>query len=244
MVRIPRNPEEIFERFVDDYRETYGQDLVSIILYGSGARGEYVPNKSDINFLVIISELGMSNLSKAIPLVASWHRYRVSTPLFLTEASVVSSLDTFPIEFLNIRTCYRLVHGKDILRDILFDKKYVRLQCERELKGKLVQLRERFLGSEGRKARVQALINSSLLTFLSLFQAILFLLDREPTTDKHELVTRVARETGLNKELFRELLSIKEGRQRVRPQGAVSLMERYIEEIRKLSGFVDRLTVE
>ncbi len=241
MAKTPAKPEDIFEDFITDYQNAYGDDLLGIILYGSGARGEYIPKKSDINFMVILSENGINNLGKAMPVVSKWHKRRVSTPLFLTKTYIESSLDTFPIEFLNFKIAYRLVYGEDVLGALAFDKKFVRLQAERELKGKLLQLRENFLETEGNKHDVQSLISRSLPTFFSLFQSILFLQDKEPVSQKEQILTAVSQETGLNKELFVELIAIKEGRKKLTKHEAIPVMQRYIEEIRKLSIYVDQM---
>ena len=56
MSKIPKTPQEVFPEFVDDLKGIYGEALQSVILYGSGARGEYVAGKSDINFLVVLAE--------------------------------------------------------------------------------------------------------------------------------------------------------------------------------------------
>jgi len=40
MSRIPKKPEEIFSEITGDYRKIFGEDLISIILYGSGAGGD------------------------------------------------------------------------------------------------------------------------------------------------------------------------------------------------------------
>ena len=243
MPKAPKNPEEVFDVFVKDLQEDYGSDLVSIILYGSGARGEYIPGKSDINFLVLLTEEGINNLSKAIPIVSKWHKHRVSTPLFLTEAYIKSSLDTFPIEFINIKSAHQVIYGKDVLQDLAFGKNFVRLQCERELKGKLLQLREHFLETEGNRGRIEELINGSLSTFFSLFQAVLFLLDKEPVIDKQTLIASMAEKTGLDQELFLELVAIKEGRKKLASGETLPFMEKYIKEIRKLSAFVDQMNI-
>jgi predicted nucleotidyltransferase len=192
MPKAPARPEEIFEDFASDYRKAFESDLLSIILYGSGARGEYIPKKSDLNFMIVLSESGMDGLSKAIPLVSKWHKKRVNTPLFLTPAAFSSSLDTFPIEFLNIKAAHKVVCGENFLKDLAFDKNYLRLQCEREIKGKLVQLRKHFLETAGNWRETEALISASLPTFFSLFQAIIFLKDKEPIAERHALVTTVA----------------------------------------------------
>ena len=51
MAKIPRSPDEIFDEFTKDIKDLFGEELLSILLYGSGAKGEYIYKKSDINFL-------------------------------------------------------------------------------------------------------------------------------------------------------------------------------------------------
>ena len=59
MAKAPQNPEEIFSEFTNDYQKIYGTDLLSIVLYGSGARGDYIPGRSDLNFLIVLTEEGI-----------------------------------------------------------------------------------------------------------------------------------------------------------------------------------------
>ncbi len=243
MAKIPNKPEEIFADFSHEVKELFGSDLISIILYGSAARGEYVPKKSDINFMIILTEAGINSLGKAMSLTAKWHKRNVATPLFLTKNYIESSLDTFPIEFLNFKTSYRLISGEDVLKDLAFEKKFVRLQCERELKGKLLQLRENFLETEGKKKNIEALIKLSLPTFFSIFQAVLFLNEKKPAPGINELLAFMANDTQIDSSLFRELNGVKSGAKKLSAGEAVSLMEKYIIEIRKLSLFVDKLEV-
>ena len=119
----------------------------------------------------------------------------------------------------------------------------MRLQCEQEVKGKLVQLRKHFLETAGNWRKTEALISASLPTFFSLFQAIMFLKDKEPIAERHALVTTVAQETGLNQDLFLELLTIREGRKKLASSQVIPLMEKYIGEIQKLSTFLDQLKI-
>ena len=242
MAKIPNKPEEIFGDFSHEVKELFGSDLISIILYGSAARGEYIPKKSDINFMIILSDAGINSLGKAMSLTAKWHKRNVATPLFLSKKYIESSLDTFPVEFINFKASYRLIFGEDVLKDLSFEKKYVRLQSERELKGKLLQLRENFLETEGKKKNIEALIRLSLPTFFSIFQAILFLNEKQPASDNSRLLAFMANDTQLDTALFRKLNEIKSGEKKLSSDEAVSLMEEYIAEIRKLSLFLDKLS--
>jgi predicted nucleotidyltransferase len=244
MAKTPAKPEEIFQDIVKDYQEIFGADLVSIILYGSGARGDYIPKKSDINFLIILSDEGINKLGRALKTVVKWHKRRVSTPLFLTKSYVMTSLDTFPIEFLNLRSAYKLVYGEDILHDLSIDKHFLRLQCERELKGKLLQLRENFLESEGRNRDIVLLIAQSISTFLSLFRGVLFLKGLEVSNNNEAILQHMSEETGLHKSLFLDILAIKKGKKKLAKSEAVPFMESYIKEIRNLSKFVDTMEIK
>jgi len=241
MARIPKNPEEIFEPFCTDYEELFGPDLLSVILYGSCARGEYVPKKSDINFMLLLTESGIAKLGKALKLTEKWSRRAVATPLFLTRAYIETSLDTFPIEMLNFQAAYQVLRGEDPLKDLVFDKQMLRLQCERELKGKLLQLREQFLGTAGNTRNIKDLIARSLPTFLAIFQGIVHLHGKPAQPDRDKLLDTMQELLSLNHPLFSELYAIKDAKVSLNERKAITMMERYIEEVRRLALIVDSL---
>lgn len=237
----PKKPEEIFDAFCTDYEELFGPDLLSVILYGSCARGEYVPKKSDINFMLLLTEGGIARLGKALKLTEKWSRRAVATPLFLTRAYIETSLDTFPIEMLNFKASYRILRGGDPLKDLVFDNRMLRLQCERELKGKLLQLREQFLGTAGNTRRIKDLITRSLPTFLAIFQAVVHLHGKPAQPDREKLLDTMQELLSLNRPLFSELYDVRNEKASLNEREAITIMERYIEEVRRLALIVDRL---
>ena len=187
MSKIPKLPEQIFEQFINDYKNAFEEELVSIILYGSAARGEYVYKKSDINFLIILKEKGIRQLKKILPLIKRWQKSKVSTPLILTNEYILSSLDSFPIEFLSMRQNYKVIFGEDALSSVKINDKDLRLQCEREIRGKLLYLRESYLNSLGDARMIKQLIQLSLPAFTSIFSALLHLKKIELPTSKAEI---------------------------------------------------------
>jgi len=237
----PKNPEEIFEPFCSDFETLYGDDLLSVILYGSCARGEYVQKKSDINFMLLLSENGIAQLGRALKTVEKWRRRAVATPLFLTHAYIETSLDTFPIELLSFQASYRILRGEDPLGSLVFNLRMLRLQCERELKGKLLHLRERFLETRGSARRIRELIALSLPTFFAIFQGIVYLHGKPPLASREALLCAMHEVLGLDAALFADLYAVRAGEKRPDTAGAIALMQRYIEEIRRLALAVDRL---
>jgi len=222
-----------------DYKAAFGDALVSVILYGSGVTREYDPKKSDLNFLVVLSEEGMEQLHLAHELVAKWRKTKVSTPLFLTRAYIESSLDTFPIEFLNIKRNHKLISGEDVLEGIFFKKKFIRMQCEREIKGKLLLLRERYVETRGKVKILKELISASVPTFIFVFKGLLYLLDKEIPETRQETVSVLAQELDLDEKLFLSLLRIEAGALKPSPEEIAALFKNYLQQIRTLALLMD-----
>jgi hypothetical protein len=241
MAKSPQNPKEIFPDIIDDYRGLFGDDLISIILYGSATGSDYRPGKSDINFMIVLSENGIEQLEQAIKAVTKWQKRNVATPLFLTELYVETSLDVFPIEYLNFHRNYVLVYGKDILKDLSFNAEFLRLQCEREIKGKLLLLREAFLETAGKGRALKDVISQSIQAFLAIFDALLYLKEKEIPKAKREVIRATCETLDLDAALFEKLLDIRE--QKIKPDDAEikNIFQDYLREVRKLSKIVDAL---
>jgi predicted nucleotidyltransferase len=241
MATIER-PEEIFASLVEDYTALYGNDLVSIILYGSGAGKDYRPGKSDINFLIILTDDVIDGLDRALETVARWRKKNVAIPLFMTRTYLYSSRDAFPLEFLTMKHSYRVVYGDDVLGDLSFDMNDVRLQCEREIKGKLLLLREGFLGTGGRKKQVEELIAASMTAFVAIFHGLLYMKGRKIPTTKREIINECGEVIPIDRDVFSACLDIKEGN-KGDSTNLTGLFIRYVTEVRKLWQYVDTMVL-
>lgn len=241
MGKIPKRPEDIFDEFRGDYTTLFGDDLLAIILYGSGARGEYIPKKSDINFLIVLTDNGMEHLGDAVNLVAKWQKRKIPVPLFLTKTYIESSLDAFPLEFFNIRSAYQVIHGEDILKDVVIQKEDLRLQCERELKAKLLLLRESFLEANNKSHLLRELVAQSLSAFISIFKALLYLKGDEVPEKNEAVLSATVQSFGLDREIFQTLWYIKRGEKKSDRGALKEIVQKYISEIRGLSTQVDQM---
>ncbi|RMF62320.1 MAG: nucleotidyltransferase domain-containing protein [Calditrichaeota bacterium] len=241
MAKIPESPEQIFDSFTQDLQAAFGAELLSVILYGSGARGEYVPRKSDINFLVVLSQKGIEQLERALDLVAKWRKANVAVPLFLTREYIESALDAFPIEFLNMKNAHKLVHGEDVLQDLEIDRGNLRLQIERELRGKLIHLRAGFLSTGKDRQALREMLAASVPTFTSIFEALIFLQEGNAVGRRVEIFNRAAALFGLDGSVFTHLINVRQSAWRGSTNQLQDLAKSYIHEIKKLVEFVDRL---
>ncbi len=241
MPKGPKQPGEIFLGIVDDYRQLFGDDLISIILYGSAARAEYTPGESDINLMIVLSEHGIESLERTFKVIARWKKQNVATPLFLTEDYIRTSLDVFPIEYLNFHNAYKVVDGKDILKDLTFDPHFLRLQCEREIKGKLLLLREAFVETQGKGRHLRQLVGQSVRAFIAIFCGLLYLEGKELPRDSRDVVRRVCETFELDSALFEKLLDIKGKNMKPGAAEMTGLFQSYLRQIQRLWKRVDRL---
>ena len=239
MARSIKDPKSIFSSIIDDYKGVFDSDLVSIILYGSAACGEYVPGKSDINFIVVLSEEGIDHIDRALGVVAKWKNRNVAVPLFLTEDFVRTSQDVFPIEYLTIQKNHEMVFGKDIFEALAFDRRFVRLQCEREIKGKLLLLREAFLETGGKAKRLRGLVGESLGAIVALFNGLLYLKEKTVPEHKRDVVRQICATYDLDGVLFDRLLDIKDEKVKPPEEEMKTLFGGYLKQIRKLWKLVD-----
>jgi hypothetical protein len=241
MSRIPKDPKDIFEEFINDYKGVYGDDLVSIILYGSAAGKDYKSGRSDINFMIVLSEKGIIDPERSFVVVKKWKKKNVAIPLFLTADYIETSTDVYPIEYLNFQRRYVLVYGRDMLKGLSFKKEDLRLQAEREIKGKSLILRSVYLESAGKKAALMNIIDHSLHAFMAIFNALLTLKDIEASEDKRSLITETCRAYGLENLIFMKLLNVRERRIKPDEKELNIIFKDYMNEIEKLSKIVDKL---
>jgi predicted nucleotidyltransferase len=239
-----KKPEDIFAEITKDFKAIFEDSLISIMLYGSAAGGEFNPGKSDLNFCIIISEEVIDDLDRALETVSRWRKKNVATPLFLTPSYIDSSLDSYPLEFLNIKQNYVLVYGKDVFKDISWEARHLRLQCEREIKGKLLLLREGFLETDGKQKSMKELIKASIIAFISIFNGILYLKGIEIPPTKREIIKSMAAEIPINQEVFMKCLDIKQSKADFSSSEIRDLLKAYMVEVRKLWEVVDTMEIQ
>ena len=241
MAKIPDIPQDVFVDLTEDYRQVFGKDLVSLILYGSAASGHYVKGKSDINLLVVVTKEGINRLEDSLAIVKQWKKNRVAVPLVMTKAFIESSLDCYPIEFLNMKNSHILIHGEDVLEQLKFKPEDLRLQIEKELKGKLVLLRQSYLESEGNSRQIKQLISRSVTAFISIFNALIYLKQGSAQQKRRETIKELAKLFTFDANLFLTCVDIKEGVDKLSGEEIARVFNKYLREVENICNIVDGL---
>lgn len=84
-----------FTAFIDDLKRTHGRNLVSVILFGSAAAGDFVREQSDYNVLIVMEKIGPADLRNAHACVREWVRMGNPLPVYFTSRELRDAADVF-----------------------------------------------------------------------------------------------------------------------------------------------------
>src|SRR4051812_47156114 len=95
----------------DRLARVYGDRLVSVILYGSAAAGDYQGPYSDLNVLCVLNAVTPRELLDSEPLFRWWRGAGNPAPLLMSEEEVRTATDAFAIEFHDIAEQRKVLFG-------------------------------------------------------------------------------------------------------------------------------------
>src|SRR5438094_10304579 len=109
----------------DAVTRALGPRLVALLLYGSTARGTHVPDRSDVNTLLICDGVDQALFDALTPLVRVWIRAGHPAPVILPEREWRESSGALPIRYQELREAHRLVPGPHPLRRLPVERRHV-----------------------------------------------------------------------------------------------------------------------
>ena len=234
--RMKEHP--VLEAFARDVQAALGPRLRSVVLYGSAARGDFQEAASDFNVIVVVVDLGPATLEALSPAVARWRRKGQPAPRLFSPALIAESADVFPIEFLDLKACREVIHGEDPFAGVEVRRDFLRLQCERELREKLMRLREAYVEAHGRPKDLRRLRADSYTPFVALFRGCLYPLGAEGPLRNADVVAAFCAKAELDHAAFEAVDRLQRGGS---PSGELkSIFSRYYDELGRAVGKVDR----
>ena len=224
------------EEFATRLATALGDNMVSFMLYGPAVRAEG-PNVPTT--LLVVQDASPAALRRIEEHIAGWVKKGFPPPLIFSEPEWGASSDVFPIEIEDMREAHSLLRGSDPLDGIVTTKEDLRRELEREVRGKLLQLRTEFAAYASNGKALGSLLADSATTFFVLFRATLRLAGRTPPMDSAELVRETADLADLDGTAFDWILGrLAEKKQpNLKPYDVTG--DRYVEQIEKLAHFVD-----
>ncbi|MGI8544924.1 MAG: hypothetical protein ACR2MD_15805 [Aridibacter sp.] len=232
-----------FDNFIDDLKHTHGGNLASVILYGSAAAGDFIPQESDYNLLIALHEITPNDLRNAHACMREWNRMGHPIPVYFTVDEIKHAGDVFPIEFHFMERARKVLYGFDVLEDVKISDRYLRHQTEFELRSKLIKLRREYIHASVSADSLINLMAESLTSFSALFRAVLLLLGYEPPVTKEEIVALTIQNLKIDGKPFAKIFDIRENTKNepLTEKSANQLFADYMEQIEKVIEAVDKM---
>jgi len=225
--------------FTQELQKTLGNQLRSVILYGSRVTGDFVEKRSDYNLLVVVSDLSFSTLKLLRAPISRWIKAGQRPPLLFTEARLQQSADIFPIELHDLRDQRKVLQGEDLIAKLELTDSNLRHQLESELKGKLIALREGYFACEGRANGLVELVIKSLANFQVLMRAALRLHNMDIPQQKDAVIDSLASRISIDTQPFHQAAQLKDGRISPKSVDGEDLFARYLAAVEQLVDAVD-----
>jgi hypothetical protein len=227
--------------FVSRMQQAAGENLQSVILYGSAAAGDFNPEFSNLNLLCILRETQFAKLSAIAPVVEWWHRRKHPAPLVMTPEELERSADVFSIELLDMQQNRRVLCGDDVLIGLRVPMHLHRAQVEYELREKLILLRQRLLLVAEKDRDLWDLLLGSLSAFATLFRHALIALGDTSPRSKRDAIQTLAGRIQFDPSALLQLLDIREHKADRKQFNVKDVFSHYLAAVQQVTAAVDTM---
>lgn len=204
-----------FEAFVNTLKDLFGKDIHSIHVVGSVLTDDFIEGISDLNSVVVFNHLRFDFVERLADLGNTYKKKGISAPWLMDTEYIARSLDVFPLEFLNFKLNHKTIYGEDILGGLEIKKADLRLQIERELKSRLIWLRQGYLSTMGEPKGLVQYMKTMMKSLLPVLRGLCYLYtDEVPVNSAEDLFRKLSEVTG------REIVPLRKAWQ-LRSEGSI-----------------------
>ena len=220
-----------------------GNELLMLVVYGPHAKAAksaaVADRRSPISILLVVKTLDVELLSQiAVAMRRIRGRERMS-PMVLSLEELKSSIDVFPITFLDMQHDYRLLAGKDILGDLVVPAGHLRLRCEQELKNLVLRMQSIYLLQESHPRRLRVALRDNYRFFQRTVRAVFRLTGTEFATEE-DFLSQVVGQLGLDEQVLERVDRFCKNTEQ-RGQAVVNLFVAFLLQVHQAAAFVDQL---
>ena len=229
--------------FFHEILENSAPQIHSIYLVGSVLTEDYQEKTSKIDSVIVLKKMDLAFLDVLAPLGNKYGKKGLAPPLIMDPGYIHSSVDVFPLEFLNFRLLHRALYGEDLLAGLEIDRQELRYQCERELKGKIIWLQRIYVSAMGDKKVLAADIVRHFDGYPALFRGVLHLLGQAPDGDLKTALSRLGKATGTDTGVFAEIDAIRKDLAQPSQEEISQLFKQFYLATERLAEVVDGIKI-
>jgi len=229
--------------FAEKLLTALGDNLKSITIVGSSLTEDFRPGQSDINTVLVLGKQTLASLNAVASMAKTMSKKKISPPLLMTQSYIERSQDVFGVEFLDFQLTHETIMGDDPFTCLEFDKKDVRIQCERELKAMLIRLRQGYIAAAANKKLVRDILISTARGMAPLLRAMLWLKDIDRTARAEATFNSAAGEFSIDTNRLTSAIKWRHEKIRLSETEMENAFEAVYSVVEQLAGIVDELKV-
>ncbi len=191
---LPASTAAAITGFIQAALDLFGDDLRSIVLYGSAAEGRLRP-ASDVNLILVFSAFDPAKAAAIRGPYAAGEAAVRLTAMFLLESELSPACELFAQKFSDVIRRHRVLHGPDPFSNAAIPRPAVIIRLRQVLLNLALRLREAYVKRGSAPDRLSALIADSAGPLRSC-AATLMELEGQPALPPKEALSRFALSLG------------------------------------------------
>jgi predicted nucleotidyltransferase len=221
LLKAGQDVQQGVSEFVAQVIELYHKDLASVSAFGSAVTGDYDKAESDVNILVIHSELDIGDLERVAKLSRRWLQKQKLAPRFISQRNLEDASRYFQIDFLTMRDSHVVLCGEDLLSGIGMFPVELKWQIAYEIKAMRMRIKQQFWRAADNPKMMRTVLVDRFTSLLHIARALL-LLERLPAPVlRAEIIRSGSEHLGLDPEFSAEMMRL---RQNPSPPDRILLM--------------------
>ena len=187
-VALPEDISQPLDTFVQEASAALGDDLVSLVLFGSAAEGR-LRATSDINVIVVLKRFSPERIDALRePLRLAHATIRLEAMLIL-EDEIAEAAEAFAVKFADIAGRHRVLAGRDVLAGLRPSRGALRTRVGQILLNFVLRTRERYVLVSLREEQLAGLVADCAAPLRAAAEIILQLEMRPAASPKEALET-------------------------------------------------------
>ena len=227
--------------FFSDIQLRYPGAVHSLHIVGSAVTPDFREKGSVIHSVIIVHKIDFDFIQFIALLGRKYGKKGIAAPLIMTPEYIRDSINVFPIEFHDFQLIHKTVYGDDIFKDMVIGKDFMKLQCEREVKVRLIGLRQSYLTSLGDKRGLAEILSHSVVGCMPLIRGVLFIFDKEPPVKRHDAIKVFQELVSIDAGIFERLLQLRAGLIKPSKEELHHIFEQYHKVLENVEAFIDAI---
>jgi hypothetical protein len=186
-----------------------GDILQSVVLYGGVTKNELVKDTDRVTLMIVLKEVNTATLEKVGDALDGKRQQQIQATV-LTLSDLNTSMDVFPIKFLDMQQDYEVLAGEDVVKSLEIGRANLRLRCEQEIKNLMLKQRRMYMNSRSNPRALEGMLLRGYYSFLQSGDALAELITGKEYRKEEDVVEAIGA-IGLDSELLKRIAALRSG---------------------------------